>query len=194
MRRIPFFSVPEINTIDDYTRFRACKAYLKQKSQKVATTRELAEILGYTKLDTFSRHRARFDALSRRIPREYLEAIDVKLDILEFCAELDREEYEKVLALPDLHPVCAVIRFIPAVYGTKTFAPGTSESDAIEQMVEYSKATGFSSCITFPQLKTVWIDTGGNAVTLYYPPDLRILDRWVVPHKDGSGIGTSYVR
>lgn len=190
MTIIPFFSAIEINQIEDYIRYRNLKLYIQSRSKLVPTSMDLMKLVGYGNLQKFRDHRSEFDRCQRDIPLSYLKAIGVELDVMKFCFELDQEEFERTKNLNQFFPKYATMRYAPAIYGTKRFQPGTSETEAIAQLTELCKETKLSYAINYPNFKTIWISKAGESVIVtYYPPEYKITKTKLVLGRDGYGIG-----
>jgi len=147
-----------------YERFYYSKRYVASLSARFRTKDEIRELgarLGYNAekgnfLDKFTRRRGEWDAFERDIPYAYLEAIGVVWEELDACAEADYELFEREMAKPR-YPRKAVVRYIPAVYGTYRFPEGTSEREAIE-MLERSDYARFRRAIVYPELLVIWLE------------------------------------
>ncbi|NBB91066.1 MAG: hypothetical protein GVY23_07660 [Spirochaetes bacterium] len=165
-----------------YERFYYCKRYVAGLSLRFQTNNELRNLgarLGYNPekgsfIDKFTRRRAEWDSFERDIPCAYLEAIGVLWAELDVCAEADYELFRQEIAKAR-YPRKAVVRYIPAVYGTYRFPEGTSEREAIE-MLERSNYARFHRAIVYPELLVIWLgahrDGGGgtDVVYDYYEP------------------------
>ena len=165
------------NETFEYERFYYSKRYVSYLSARFRTNdqlRELGDKLGYNVekgsfIDKFTRRRAEWDDFAGDIPCAYLEAIGVVWGELDACAEADYELFRREIAKPR-YPRKAVVRYIPAVYGTYRFPEGTSEREAIE-MLERSDYARFRRAIVYPELLVIWMK----------------------PHRDGEPVeGPSY--
>lgn len=198
MKEIPFLSVNEINSVEDYERFYHVKAYLKQKSgaltyfkDEVDDLKELAGQSGYKKFNKFIEHRKEWHEFTRRIPLSYLEAIDVKLDVLQFTVELDKKDFEKALKLR-LHPEYFMINYSPIPL-SKSFPPDTSEEEAVNILREYCREKEKLCLINYPALKTIGVRPDGSVFTIYYEPEIKLTKDHVIPVKSGKSIGKTYL-
>lgn len=195
MTIIPFLSAMEINQIEDYIRFRNLKLYIQSKSKLVSNSKELMSQAGYGNYQKFKDHRIQFDTCKRDIPLHYLKAIDIDLEIVKFCQELDMEEFQYTKDLKNLFPEYAIIRYMPAIYGNKEFPPNTGEDAAIEILRQFNKETKLRCAINYPDFKTIYFSEAGEKVTeTYYPPLLKITKSKLVFQKGGQGIGQTRLR
>jgi hypothetical protein len=185
MKKLPVFSVPQANRLDDYVRFRHTKAYIRGKSLLHPSSKEIMASIGYRTLPKFKAHRREWDELLRRIPIKYLFAIGVDLDVLRFTLELDQQEYDQALELP-FYPKSYGIRLMPTVYHTMEFLPQTTEEQAIQILKNYSRDTRTYCFITVPKIKSVWVQPDGAVLTTLYRPELEINKAWVIASDSGS--------
>jgi hypothetical protein len=194
-REVPFFSVREINRVEDYERFRHCKAYLKSKSNERADENVLRVECGYSlknSINKFRIHRKEWGDLERRIPLKYLSAIGVDLETLNFALELDCEEFDKAIEIP-VFPRVAGFRVMAAVFSEFGLPENTSEQEAIEVTKRFAREKGFRSFITVRDLKTIWVEPNGTVFTSFYRPCLEITKTYVEANSDGSWVGKSYI-
>ena len=192
---IPQFSARKINKVEEYDRFHHTKAYLKKKSGKLTFFKDekdkiwdLAEKSGYKKFNKFVEHRKEWHQMERKIPRGYLDAIDVKLKVLKFTLELDQEEYAKALEI-SLYPDYATVRISAVQYNSYKFPPDTSEEEAIEILKKYAKKEERRCFINYPDIKTIGFRPDGSVYKLYYKPDIDITNEYVIPTEGGERIG-----
>lgn len=194
MTIIPILSALEINHIEDYTRFRNLKLYIQSKSKLVPHSKELSELSCYRNPNKFQSHRKEFDSCKRDIPLQYLEAIGVDVKTVTFCQELDKEEFERTKALQNLTPKHAIVRYMAAVYGSKSFPPNTSEAEAIEILRAFCQETKLLCAINYPSFKTIYISNAGETVLeTYYPPEIQFTKEKLVLAEDGHGIGQTKI-
>ena len=194
-KEIPMFSVQQINKVEDYVRFRHCKAYLKSKSDECTNEKGLIVECGYSvknSLNKFRIHRKQWNDLDRRIPLKYLSAIGVDLDTLNFALELDCEEFDKAAAMP-FYPRVAGFRVMAAVYSELELPDNTSEAEAVEILKRFSGEKGFYCFIPVRDLKTIYVQPGGVVFTVHYRPSLEITKTYVEASSDGSTVGKSYI-
>jgi hypothetical protein len=194
VKEIPWFSVQSINKVEDYERFRHCKAYLRSKSDECKDERQLLLACGYSirSLNKFRIHRKEWNDLERRIPLEYLSAIGVDLETLNFALELDCEEFDKAAAIP-FYPRVAGFRIMSAIYSQLELPENTSEAEAIEILKEFSRGKGFHSFIPVRDLKTIFVEPSGSVHIRYYRPALEITKTYVEASSNGSTVGKSYI-
>ncbi len=190
MTLIPNFSALKINQISDYIRFRNVKNYIQSKSKLVKNSQELMAFSGYKNYTKFLKRRKDFDDCRRDIPLAYLEAIGVDVHTLEFCQELDLKEFEYTKEFKYISPSYATIRYMPAIYGNQEFPPNTTESEAIEILLEHCGNTNLQCMINYPGFKTVLVTGVGIKVrTVFYPPEFTISEKNLQFSWDGSNVG-----
>jgi len=138
MKEMPFFS-DRGDTIKEYQKFFFMRAYISQKSEEFfrgqsrEKLREVAEEIGYKKIQKFKKHLEEWNRLERKVPLKYLEIIGVQRPTLDFTLELDRAEFERARRGPFL-PQKAILRLHPAFYTSYEFAEGTELEEAIEEL------------------------------------------------------------
>lgn len=190
------------NGTPDYERFYYTKRYVASKSAAF-TGKEarltIGRALGYSvekpnfpqRLD---HQRRRYDAMDKRIPRAYLEAIGVKWDEFETCLEIDHELYEREAAKPR-YPQYAAVRYVAGFYGKVTFPEDTPETEAIELLAQ-GETQRFSKMIVYPELLIVMIGAGAEPQPGYfwYPPDVRYGNRDVLLRALPRGMGRTTIR
>jgi hypothetical protein len=189
----PFFSIREINNVDAYTRFFHTRAYLRQRSdlfQGPESNRVLMATVGYKKHRKFNERRRQWDVLARDIPLSYLEGIGASRDVLTLTAEADMAEFRAALALP-LIPKYGIERIIPGIYGTIVFPNFTSEAEAVTWLRVYSNRTQHECCISYPQLKAIFVKPDGRVAPQYFAPTLTSSKSFLLMKRDGRAIGTS---
>ena len=196
---ITFFSVRNINKLDEYTRFFHTRQYIHQKSAHfpdekttVSAMKKMMEFCGYSKFNKFKMQRKEWDMLIRNIPLSYFEYVGIDREILLFTLELDYQEYEQVLDIP-LYPRFAVIRIMAAFYQERKFPENTPETAAIEVLKEFSKEKSKRCCINYPELKTIFVEPDGTVNVVHYPPAIKFKRKWAIPANNGHGIGMSYL-
>lgn len=187
---IPRFLAPAVNETNHYTRFFHTKAYLAQKSRFVPYSiafhedrvLRVMESCGYRfrRPEKFSAHRRQWDRLDRPIPRAYLQAIGASVEVMEFTAELDAEEYEEALHRP-LYPRYATMRVVPGVYTLVDLPEGIEEEEALHLMTDFAKRRARRCCIGFRDVKSIWIEPDGETTYVFYRPYLRLTRSHVVP-------------
>lgn len=187
---IPRFLAPTVNETNHYTRFFHTKAYVAQKSRLVPYSIALHEdrVLrvmassGYLfrRPEKFSAHRRQWDRLDRPIPRAYLKAIGVSVEVMEFTAELDAEEYEEALYRP-LYPRYATMRVMPGMYSLLDLPDGIDETEAVHLMTDFAKRRGRRCCIGYRDVKSIWIEPDGETTYVFYRPFLRLTRTHVIP-------------
>ncbi|MGD0724349.1 MAG: hypothetical protein ABSB63_02175 [Spirochaetia bacterium] len=194
-KEIPFFSVQQINRVEDYVRFRHCKAYLKGKSDECKDENVLRVECGYSLKNSvikFRHHRKEWDNLERKIPLKYLSEIGVDLDTLKFTVELDQEEFDRALEIP-FYPRIVGFRVMAAVFSQFELPENTSEREAIEVTKRFAREKGFRSFIPARDLKTIYVEPNGAVFIDYYRPSLEITETHVQASSDGSTVGKSYI-
>ena len=196
---IPFFSVLEINEIKNFRRFRNTRNYIKELSAVIQDRlRPYPELValkqrsGYAKLDKFHLHRQEWDALRRKIPLRYLEAIGANINDIKFAVEADKIEFNNATSIP-LFPRYAVQRAMAAVYITIEIPPGTPEAEAVNRLQALCNKKRFRCCINYPELKTIWIEPNEDPQTNWYYPELRLTKDSAIFSRGGYGIGSSYL-
>jgi hypothetical protein len=195
MREIPFFSVREINKVEDYKRFLHCKTYVSSKSAERTDEKTLMAECGYSvknSLNKFRIHRNEWNNLERRIPLKYLSAIEVEIETLKFTLELDCEEFDRALEIP-YYPRVVGFRVMAAVFSQFELEENTPEREAIEVTKRFAREKGFRSFIPVRDLKTIWVEPDGTVFTSYYRPCLEITKTYVEASSDGSWVGKSYM-
>lgn len=195
MQEIPFFSIRSVNKVEDYERFRHCKAYLKIRSGEYTNEKGLMVECGYSvknSLNKFRHHRNEWNDLARRIPLKYLSAIGVEMETLNFTLELDCEEFDRALEIP-FYPRIVGFRVMAAVFSQFELPENTPEREAIEVSKRFAREKGFHSFIPVRDLRTIYIEPDGSVFTDYYRPCLEITTTHVEASSDGSTVGKSYL-
>lgn len=187
---IPRFLTPTVNENNHYTRFFHTKSYLSQKSREVPYSIALHEdrvirvmaSCGYLfrRPEKFSAHRRQWDRLDRPIPMAYLRAIGASVEVMQFTAGLDAEDYEEKLQRP-LFPRYATIRMMPGIFSLLELPEGIDESEALHLMTDFARRRNRRVCIGFRDIKTVWIEPSGETSYTFYHPYLRLTRSHVIP-------------
>jgi hypothetical protein len=180
--------------VEDYVRFRHCKAYLKSKSDECTNENGLMVECGYSvkSRNKFRIHRKEWNDLERRIPLKYLSAIDAEMETLKFTLELDFEEFDKALEIP-FYPCIVGFRVMAAIFSQFELPENTSEREAIEVTKRFARGKGFRSFIPVRDLRAIYVEPNGTVFTKYYRPRLEITKTYVEASSDGSTIGKSYI-
>ena len=159
----------------DYTWGRNLLAYLSHCSSTCPLSPEdLAARCGYKKLHKFQYHRVAWDAGEGPIPLAYLQAINVDMDLLQTCVDLDQREFDeavKVLPLPGYF----ILRAAGAAYVRRPLPEGMSEEEAVDFVREFATKIKMRCWIPFSGgLKTVWFRPDGSFFTSLNRPELRV--------------------
>jgi len=193
MRRIPFFS-GEANKIENYEKFHYTKSYIKKKQEEYSESKakdwitELAEKLGYRKIQKFKKHMEEWNRMERKIPLKYLEIIGVEGKALDFTLELDWEEFEKAKKGPFI-PKKAMLRLHPAFYGTMEFTKGTNLEEAIEELKIVCMEKKIRGFIDFFPIKTIGVRPEGSSYEVFNKPRVRFSEIFLIPEeKFQSGV------
>lgn len=147
---IPDFSVTEINSLEDYKRFRHCIRYVRQKSELITKKTELDELMrasGYSNLTKFIKHRKQWDSFQRPIPLAYLNYLKIDLNVMAAAQEVDYLEFENAKTIK-LFPRYAKIRRATTYYQKYTFTDYTNEIEAIEIMQQLCDELETTALIT----------------------------------------------
>lgn len=194
---IPFLSAREINSLDDFIRFRHTKSFISQKSSQVKDSRrqtpgliELMKMCGYASFQKFREHRQEWDLLERKVPLVYLGAIGADIESIMHTVCIDQQEYDMAFKVP-LFPRFAVVRLMAAVYQNIEFPAGADEDKAVNILKEYSREKGLRCCINYPDLKTIRIEPDGNVFYSYYRPAVEISGKWAIFISGGRNIGVT---
>lgn len=139
----------------------------------------------------FMIHRKQWHAFERKIPLKYLKAIKVKLDVLKYTVELDKQDYQEVLKLP-LYPKYFIIKASP-FFLSRPFPPDITEEEAIEILKEYTQRKNRHCLINYPGIKTVGVRPDGTVYTNYYEPEIKINKEYLVPTVSGKNIGKVFL-
>lgn len=192
---IPFFSAREINSLDDFERFRNTKLFIRQKSLQIKDgmkqTPKLVELMrkcGYANFPKFREHRQEWDRLERKVPLVYLGAIGADLENVIQAVSLDQQEYDLALKIP-LFPRFAVARLMACVYQDVEIPAGTAEDEAVELLKKISCEERCQYFINYPDLKTIWFENDGSVFYTYYRPSIRITRNWAFFSSNGSKYG-----
>ena len=193
---IPRFLAPVVNDSNQYTRFFHTKSYLSQKSRLVPYSIALHEdrvlrvmaSCGYLfrRPEKFSAHRRQWDRLDRPIPLAYLTAIGADVEVMQFTAELDAEDYEEVLQQP-LYPRYATIRVVPGIFSLLELPDGIDEAEAVDLMSDFARRRSRRCCIGFRDIKSIWIEPDGTTSYTFYRPLLRVTRTHLIPANVPSG-------
>ncbi len=208
MEVISCFSVMEINTCDDYQRFRNTRAYIGNLYEDFIRNRPFEEVhrelmlaSGYAKYFKFLDHLKKWNSLRMKVPNRYLERIGCKQNVIEFTYELDRQEYEKALEVAR-YPRIGILRMMAAMYSPLYFPDGTSEEAAIELLIKKQKKMAadhhgiqFRMAINYPGIKMIFVEAYGKIEIQYYRPFLRFSKSYLMfDTEDGSGQGTCQIK
>jgi len=143
---------------------------------------ELAEQIGYRKIQKFKKHMEEWNRMERKIPLKYLEIIGVERKTLDYTLELDWEEFEKAKMGP-FFPKKAILRLHPAYYGSIEFPDGTDLEEAIEQLKIVCIEKKIRGFIEFWQVKTIGIRPDGSAYEAFNKPRVRFSEKFLIPDK-----------
>jgi len=188
MKRIPFFS-GEVNKIENYEKFYFTKTFIKKKQEEYSQNKakdwvtELAEEIGYRKIQKFKKHMEEWNRMGRKIPLKYLEIIGVERKTLDFTLELDWEEFEKAKKGPFI-PKKAMLRLHPAFYGTMEFPEGTGLEEAIEQLKIVCMEKKIRGFIEFWPVKTIGVRSDGSSYEVFNEPKVRFSERFLIPEEN----------
>jgi hypothetical protein len=150
------------------------RTYLCQRKQEChLSRRELCEQSLQTNTNKFYRLLDGFPNLSKPIPLRILDLFGVKIEIIEFCLELDQDAFDE--ALLHVHiPKTFTVRWMPAIYGKVSFPEDIrTVEEAIEFARWYSKENKLRCLIDCGGLKQVWINIDNVFIT-YQRPDIKI--------------------
>lgn len=204
------FTPKKHNSVAEYEWLRHSRAYIQQKSAAIpddiqhrANREQLLELMhscGYRKnLHKFREHRREWDTLRRPVPKVYLEALGVDLDILQFALELDQQENDAVQQL-EFYPKRATERLMAAVYRTVEFPAGINETEAVailqqrQQQAQAEGKRGFRCMIVYPGLRTVAVEPDGGVHVRVIRPTMRFTKAWVIYSADAGRIGTTRIQ
>lgn len=168
-RTMPSNTAGPQNGLERYIRFRHTKNYMRQRSAQNPDEIQLMKTCGYANLEKFRRHREQWDLLEKPVPKKYLEAINVRLEVLELTVEQDREEYEDTLNSPR-QVSHFTVRLLPTVCKSVPFPEPLPEHLAIELLRD--ETDGLKRCLHYPDLKTVFIE-GETIHSVYYAPSIE---------------------
>jgi len=191
-KSLALFSGRAAEATANYIRFRHTRTYIIERSAKVqglAADRHLMAICSYRRIEKFRRRRPDWDALSRPLPLTYLSGIGVALDSLMVAAEADMSEFIEALSLPAAIE-WAVVRWMPAIYGSLRLPRLLPEADAVSFVLDYARTNQRRCCIRVGALKSIFIEPTGETATILYPPSLAIKAGFLVTGSDGSAVGT----
>ncbi len=199
-REIPFFSSLK-DTSSGYEKFYYVKAYLNQKDRTSPLRRhiptelmyELAEKVGYAKINKFIIHKEEWHHLARKVPLTYLDAIEVDREVLQFALELDVEAFEKALEGP-FYPKQATIRYMAAIYGKLEFHDGVTEKEAVEYLKDYCAKEKRMGFISFGGVKETWVREDGSSFDSLKRPELNFTKHFMIPSGLGKRLGASYIK
>ena len=149
----------------------------------------LVTATGYADLEKFRRHQDAWHALERPIPRRYLAAIGVDVEILRGALERDQINFQIVKAMPRT-TIAYVIRYAPTVYRMRFFNEPIPEEEAMRRVKAVAAELGFSCRIDYYQIMTVYVEPDGNISQRYYQPVIKVTDNWVAIERD-SRVGTT---
>ncbi|MEO0138186.1 MAG: hypothetical protein ABIL86_11740 [candidate division WOR-3 bacterium] len=133
-----------------------------------------------------------WNSCDRRIPRVYLETIDMDLEVLKFVVEVGRQEYESILQLLR-SPKAGTIGCMAGVYGSYKFPDNISETDAIVMIQAYSRENHFQCCINYRDVITIWIDPNGIISYAYYQPKIEIKKHEALISTSNQMVGRSFL-
>ncbi|EOQ90731.1 hypothetical protein LEP1GSC202_0432 [Leptospira yanagawae serovar Saopaulo str. Sao Paulo = ATCC 700523] len=175
------------NQTDNYTRFYHTKEYLRFKGRETlinkAKLTELGQTLGYNTdsssfLAKIHKRIHGFESCTGRIPFKYLEAIDVKLEELKLCQELDFELFEIEKSEPRF-PKKGFHRLAPAIFRMSEFQENTSEEDAIQYMIQGDLWMLYAS-ITYPELLIIILSSGKKEPSYHWlTPEFTVAKQWL---------------
>ena len=179
-----------INEIADYEFGKNIKAYLRQKLS-LKDPKLIMRPSGSGNICKFRKHTEEWLSFTRPIPEKFLETIGVDWKILEYVAELDRENFRRAINLPR-YPRYVIVRLMPAIYQTKPLPAGIAETDAIELVKSWIKEKPFQCMINYPELLTISIDASGVRF-ISYEPIITIKNHMVSFGITGRRIGTTRI-
>lgn len=185
MKEMPFFS-DRGDTIKDYQKFFFMRAYISQKSEEFfrgqsrEKIQEVAEEIGYKKIQKFKKHLEEWNRLERKVPLKYLEIIGVQRTTLDFTLELDRAEFERARRGPFL-PKKAILRLHPAFYTSYDFAEGTELEEAIEELKKVCRERHIRGFIEFWPVKTIGVRPDGSTYEAFNKPEVRFSQNYLIP-------------
>ncbi len=199
---IPAFSSPDGTKIENYQRFVNLSAYLKSCSKNLDLdfkgSKDLPRLLQACKLKASKSQylcgmQKSWDKLSaEKIPTAYLDYINANREKIESCAEQDMQNFLH-FAKQEISPKTFIIRYIPAVYGGGKLPEGMSLEDATEFVRQKIQGKNLSFCFNFPQLKTVYFKPDGSSYTIWYSPEIKWTEEFLLTGSNGSLIGKSFL-
>jgi hypothetical protein len=166
--------------------------YIVEKSKQYSLL-QIAEAMGWTKLQKLRWRRQKWDNLQQHIPKRYLDAIGVDYEELLLCNQTDCDLFH-LYRQQEFTPKSGAIRLLPAVYKSVPFTEGTDEAGAICLVREALKTYGTSGIVSFPGIKIILINKDGSTSTSYHEPKISFdANRLLIPHL-GVSIGTMGIR
>lgn len=199
-KEIPFFSSLKVAS-PGYEKFYYVKSYLNQKDKMSSLRRhiptevtyDLAEKVGYKKINKFIIHKEEWHQLIRKVPLSYLDAIDVDREVLQFALELDVEAFEEELEKP-FDPKIATVRYMATIYGSLELPDGVNEKEAVEYLKEYCAKEKRMGFIAFGDVKKTWVREDGSSFDSFERPELKFTKHFMIPSGLGLRSGASYIR
>jgi hypothetical protein len=163
----------------EYQPYFHIKGYLRQKYQQSGKTiPELAEALGYRKLEKFKRHLEAWLKVERPIPWKFLDAIGAGPDMLCKVRVLDFDSWEEAVKKVGV-PLSFTARLMPAVYQSVPMPENLDETEAVSYVKEYSRLKNRQCLINFSGLRTTWIRPDGSVTHSYNCPAIDYKNRMV---------------
>ncbi|MGM0603947.1 MAG: hypothetical protein ACQESS_11625 [Bacillota bacterium] len=181
------FSARKVNKVSDYELFYYCKAYLKKKDAAAEICegeecdfKDLIFECSCRNVHNFMECRKKWLDMKERIPLKFLEAVEVKLDVLDFTLELDQENFENVIKVPRC-PKYIYLMLHPKFYKPVELPENTCEEKAVEEAVNLAIEKDKMCFIKYENLKTIEVNTDGRVFYIEYRPGIEILDEYLYP-------------
>jgi hypothetical protein len=172
------------------------RSYLQQGRDSTELSRkELLLRSGYANSAKFYRILDSYPNFGKPIPSILLELLNRDIEVLRTCIELDQEAYESQLKSAVV-PTSFTVRMMAAMYCGVAFPTSTeplTEQEAVDFVQNYSVQNNKQCCITFANLKTIWISPNHAPGISYYRPAMFVSERNVRFGTDGRGVATSRI-
>jgi transcriptional regulator with XRE-family HTH domain len=146
------------------------------------TLGQIARMVGYRNVSKGANRIARFErdgAISELLLARLAEALEIDLPTVEDLMEQDRQEYLRAWGawVNEPVPMCLVVKYLPAVYGSKELPEGVKTPEEAEKYAcEYARRNRRQVCLAVSRRLSVWINKEGKveARTEATPDDANV--------------------
>jgi transcriptional regulator with XRE-family HTH domain len=129
---------------------------------------QIARMVGYRNVSKGANRIARFerDGIVNELLLIHLaEALEIDLPTVEDLMEQDRQEYLRAWEawVNQPVPMCLVVKYLPAVYGSKELPEGVkTPEDAEKYACDYARRNRRQVCLAVSRRLSVWVNKEGE--------------------------------